>query len=649
MAACAHCEIPYELNRLDDHEIACPFRHRSRHSASVRPHAAPGGRAPSHDAGAECGSVVADGSPIPTTHRPLFADWQAAGDKAGGKAAAKAETSVSLGGASSSASTDTKQKPTGRRNVCAQPGCETPARRQSVGSTCRKHGGGLRCDFPDCGKSAVGGTRADGSRLCSAHGGGLRCDFPDCGKGAQGGKRADGSHRCKAHGPRCEHPGYNCAFAPFYRGAAPTMCARHGGGLSAEQLVEREKQRARQAVLRAQHLEEKALGWGAPTADEKAEAAALYNGMDPRLWSPQFVILAHMIAPDVAAKLLHFNEALGTALTNGHAPRAAFSPKVQAAIVEIQRAVQRAILEAGERAFDGLLPRCYLENATPEEKRQRALHRGLLALLILYSPLRRRKKLGRSIEVLAIWRHVEMYINADPDAITPSGDLLTSSYHAGQHAAQREEHSKRGHGVGGYVAFIEQRRGCSPRDGGTRPGTNGSVNIMTGPFELCVRALDRVVGPPPAAGGLVLQTQFLAEGGDMVDELGDVHGETRDYPVDLIGGALFLGCVDLRPESAGGDPDWLLELVLRAPLLRKRISTSEAPKELEEEQMRVRAQPQAEEMLGFLRLDGESHKAYTSSVLDALGVPMDGTPAFCYDTVDYAAAMKRRPLGKFKP
>jgi hypothetical protein len=563
---------------------------------------------------------------------------------------------------------------TRKKNVCAEPGCATFAQRQSVGSKCFKHGfgircdvpgcaklarrgagstcvmhgGGLRCDFPDCGNSAVGGTGADGS-WCVAHGGGLRCDVPDCGNSAVGGTRADGSHRCSKHGPRCEHPGYSCAFAQFCRGAAPTMCARHGGGLSAEQLRDRDEQRARQAVLRAQQLEEKALGWGAPTADEKAEAAALYNGMDPRLWSPQFVILAHMIAPDVAAKLLHFNEALGTALTNGHAPRAAFSPKVQAAIVEIQRAVQPAILEAGERAFDGLLPRCYLENATPEEKRQRALHRGLLALLILYSPLRRRKKLGRSIEVLAIWRHVEMYINADPDAITPSGDLLTSTYHAGQHAAQREEHSKRGHGVGGYVAFIEQRRGCSPRDGGTRPGTNGSVNIMTGPFELCVRALDRVVGPPPAAGGLVLQTQFLAEGGDMVDELGDDHGETRDYPVDLIGGALFLGCVDLRPESAGGDPDWLLELVLRAPLLRKRISTSEAPKELEEEQMRVRAQPQAEEMLGFLRLDGESHKAYTSSVLDALGVPMDGTPAFCYDTVDYAAAMKQRPLGKFKP
>jgi hypothetical protein len=99
-----------------------------------------------------------------------------------------------------------------------------------------------------------------------------------------------------------------------------------------------------------------------------------------------------------------------------------------------------------------------------------------------------------------------MYINADPDAITPSGDLLTSSYHAGQHAEHREEHSKypgawRTWRLAGYVAFIAQRYGCSPRNGGTRPGTSGSVNIMTAPFELCVRAFDRMVGPPPAAGG----------------------------------------------------------------------------------------------------------------------------------------------------
>ena len=86
-------------------------------------------------------------------------------------------------------------------------------------------------------------------------------------------------------------------------------------------------------------------------------------------------------------------------------------------IEQIRLAVQPSILEAGERAFNGLLPLCYKESATPEEKRQAALHRGLLALLILYSPLRRRQLEG-SNEVLAIWRHVEMYINADPDAIS---------------------------------------------------------------------------------------------------------------------------------------------------------------------------------------------------------------------------------------
>jgi hypothetical protein len=37
-------------------------------------------------------------------------------------------------------------------------GCAKFARRQSVGSTCIAHGGGPRCDVPDCGKSAQGAT-----------------------------------------------------------------------------------------------------------------------------------------------------------------------------------------------------------------------------------------------------------------------------------------------------------------------------------------------------------------------------------------------------------------------------------------------------------------------------------------------------------
>ena len=41
-------------------------------------------------------------------------------------------------------------------------GCAKFARRQSVGSTFITHGGGPRCDVPDCGKSARGATGAGG-------------------------------------------------------------------------------------------------------------------------------------------------------------------------------------------------------------------------------------------------------------------------------------------------------------------------------------------------------------------------------------------------------------------------------------------------------------------------------------------------------
>ena len=133
----------------------------------------------------------------------------------------------------------------------------------------------------------------------------------------------------------------------------------------------------------------------------------------------------------------------------------------------------------------------------------------------------------------------------------------------------------------------------------------------------------------------------------MVDQLTDAHGETRGHPMDLIGGAMFLGCVDLRTESEGGDPEGLLELVLRAPVLLKRISVSDEGKgEGSPEQIRVRAQPQAEEALGFLRPPYAD--AFCGSVLARLGIPMFGTPVFCFDTVDYVEAEKQGG-GKFKP
>ena len=162
---------------------------------------------------------------------------------------------------SGSTLTDTDRMPARKRNVCAQSGCSTFARRQSAGSTCYAHGsGGKRCKVPDCGKCAQSGTDA-----CVAHGGGKHCEEPDCLKSAVGGTGA-----CVAHGPRCEYELYNCPNGQSRSGAARTMCIRHGGGLTAEELRDRDEQRARQEVLKAQQREVMARGYRAPTPEEKA-------------------------------------------------------------------------------------------------------------------------------------------------------------------------------------------------------------------------------------------------------------------------------------------------------------------------------------------------------------------------------------------
>ena len=74
----------------------------------------------------------------------------------------------------------------GRR--CNHPECTKSA----AGKTekCVAHGGGKRCVEIGCDKSGVGA-----SQRCKGHGGGRRCAAPDCTKSAQG-----GSSTCKAHG-----------------------------------------------------------------------------------------------------------------------------------------------------------------------------------------------------------------------------------------------------------------------------------------------------------------------------------------------------------------------------------------------------------------------------------------------------------------
>ena len=66
-------------------------------------------------------------------------------------------------------------------------------------STC-SHGGGKRCTFAGCTKSAVGG-----SNLCTSHGGGKRCAVEGCNKSAQSSTKF-----CVKHGggKKCAHP--NC-------------------------------------------------------------------------------------------------------------------------------------------------------------------------------------------------------------------------------------------------------------------------------------------------------------------------------------------------------------------------------------------------------------------------------------------------------
>ena len=126
-----------------------------------------------------------------------------------------------------------------------------------------------------------------------------------------------------------------------------------------------------------------------------------------------------------------------------------------------------------------------MENATPEEKRQRALHRGLLALLILYSPLRRRKKLDGSIEVLAIWRNVEMYrrgaqlgpaaaaVRGSPERLRRAARVGGTRRCAARAARRGGEGSSRGgaargwggvgYKYGGHAARRGPRRSRAPR------------------------------------------------------------------------------------------------------------------------------------------------------------------------------------------
>ena len=97
---------------------------------------------------------------------------------------------------------------------CEFPGCPKGAA-DGPSRKCKAHGGGKRCEEPDCGKSARGS-----SGKCMAHGGGGRCKEEGCTKGS-----VDASGKCIAHGGgrRCDNEG---CFKAARSGA--TKCGGEG-------------------------------------------------------------------------------------------------------------------------------------------------------------------------------------------------------------------------------------------------------------------------------------------------------------------------------------------------------------------------------------------------------------------------------------
>ena len=367
-------------------------------------------------------------------------------------------------------------------------------------------------------------------------------------------------------------------------------------------------------------------------------------------------MLAAHLAPEVVRQLTGFPAAVAAAKAAGHVSRS-LPEEVMERLASIQGVIEGPILAAGEHAFDGFLSLAYVET-DPEDRRQRALHRGLLMALLHYSPLRRRRSGDQPAEVIAVWRHTEMYIISDPSAVTPKGDLLSGPTHVAQHAAHRQIRSKlpRPDALGGYFAHIVQMGGVAPRAEGRQDGTTGSLNIMTDCFELLPRIFELCVEGRPSGS---LSYQIMAEGGDLVDRLARDLGLDLDEPVDLIDGPMFIGCLDLR---SGGDPVELLCDVLREPTLLKRISTGKgkgkrdataaagetegdaiAPKEKRRKTVPtlldiLGAQIGALEAMGFNRINQGFHRSKVQR-----GVPMDGTPVFCLESVDWAEAAKQQP------
>lgn len=208
------------------------------------------------------------------------------------------------------------------------------------------------------------------------------------------------------------------------------------------------------------------------------------------------------------------------------------------------------------------------------------------------------------------WRHIEPYIFAEPEALDPRGEPLSGEWHGKQHVKTRGTRRELGEPLGGYLEYCDQGHNAS------------SINVMFDSMNFCVRAIEDELA----------HTKIMTDGGKLALALTEQFNLPTSAPIDLLSGALFIKCVDIRfsdPVSVS----WLLR-VLQMPVLRRRISVGDPGKGPgTSEQQRVKTQVDVDKLAGFHRLQSSAYKLSNLDVAE--GRPAVGTPVPCLDAVAY--------------
>jgi len=347
------------------------------------------------------------------------------------------------------------------------------------------------------------------------------------------------------------------------------------------------------------------------TPEEKSQFTAFFNSGKFAEWPPEMLLLVRRTLPKVVEKLNGFVEAAELHERHGYNVATELSPLVTERLISIGAVLEPFYLASGAAARDGILPLSYSasEQVSPEACEQRCLTRLVQAFVLLYSPLYRRRAGGQH-ELFLIWRHIEPYIFAEPEALDPRGELLSGEWHGRQHIATRGTRRELGEPLGGYLEYCDQGHNAS------------SINVMFDSMNFCVRAIEDELA----------HTKIMTDGGKLALALTEQFNLPTSAPIDLLSGALFIKCVDIRfsdPVSVS----WLLR-VLQMPVLRRRISVGEPGKGPgTSEQQRVKTQVDVDKLAGFHRLQGSAYKLSNLDVAE--GRPAVGTPVPCLDTVAY--------------